>query len=82
MQITTDQLAAHLDMNKQTVWLILKFMVEQGKASVVGKIRAAGKGRPSHVYEVPDSFTFDFTQVPTVEYELKEGAQYLTVVEN
>lgn len=81
MQITTQMLADHFGMDKQTVWRLLSFMEKTGNATPVGKIPAAGKGRPSFVYEIPDSVTFDFSSITSdVEYKQEAGEKYLTAV--
>lgn len=58
---TATELAAKLGVEYATAAALLKLMVAQGAAKEVEKRKTAtGKGKPSTVYSVPESFTINF----------------------
>lgn len=69
MITTINQLAANLGVAYPVAANLIALMVKVGQAKSVGKKPAAtksGKGKPSIVYEVPDSFTVQLsTEVTT-----------------
>lgn len=58
MEATTAQLASKLDVEYATAAAIIKLIVKQGKGKELRKIpQPSGKGKPSTMYELPDTFT-------------------------
>lgn len=58
MILTVNEVAQKLGVEYITATAIVKLMVTQGAAKEVGKRpTATGKGKPSTMYEVPDTFT-------------------------
>ena len=61
MQVTVNDLAKRLGVDYPVASALLKLMVNEGAASEVGKRpNSTGKGKPSTIFEIPESFTIDF----------------------
>jgi predicted transcriptional regulator len=59
MQTTINQLAKKMNCDRQLVYGLIKFLEHRGLAKEVGKEKASGgRGKPSIVYEVPDTVNF------------------------
>lgn len=60
MQLTATELAELLGTDYLTANTLAKFMVSRGAAKEVEKRKSgSGKGKPSTVYELPESFTVE-----------------------
>lgn len=63
MNITVNALAKKLDVDYATAGALVKLMEAQGVCKKVGQQPAAsGKGKPSTIYEIPATYTIDFTK--------------------
>jgi len=65
-KVTVNQLAAQLGVEYVVAASLLKLLVSQGAATEAGKIKTSlsGKGKPSTVYEIPDTFTLNLNPQP------------------
>lgn len=60
MEATTAQLAAHLDVEYAIASALIKLIVKSGKGRELRKVpQPSGKGKPSTVYQLPESFTIE-----------------------
>ena len=61
MQMTVKQEAAMLDVDYLMASNLIRFLEKRGDVKVVGKRPSlSGKGKPSKLYELPESVTIDF----------------------
>lgn len=63
MQVTANQLAKQLGVEYVVAASLLKLVVSTGQGKEVGKVKTSlsGKGKPSTVYEIPDTLTISLT---------------------
>ncbi len=63
MNITVNDLAKKLNVEYATAGALVKLMEAQGVAKKIGQQPAAsGKGKSSTLYEIPPTYTIDFTK--------------------
>lgn len=72
MKVTVKELQKKTGLDYVTAASVLKLAVLTGQGTEAGKIKTSltGKGKPSTVYEVPDTLTFDLTK----KVEIAEAA--------
>lgn len=60
MKLTAKELSDRLGVDYVVVSSVLRFLVQKGYAAEVGSQKSpSGKGKPSIVYEVPESVTLN-----------------------
>lgn len=67
MRTTVKQLATNLGVEYIVASSLLKLMEKSGAAASVGTESASGKGKPARIYEVPESFTIQLSDVKAGE---------------
>jgi Mn-dependent DtxR family transcriptional regulator len=61
IRVTVKSLAAKLQVEYPTASALIKLMESKGQAKEVGKRpNLTGKGKPSVIYEIPESFEISF----------------------
>ena len=61
MKCSVKELAAQLKVDYAVAQGVIKFLESQGQATVVEKRKSAsGKGKPSNIYEIPETVTIQF----------------------
>lgn len=61
MRVTVSSLATQLGVDYGVANSLLKYMQLKGVAKEVDKVKTSGKGKPSTVYEIPETFTIDLS---------------------
>lgn len=73
MQVTANQLAKQMGVEYVVAASLLKLAVSTGQGKEVGKVKTSltGKGKPSTVYEIPETLTISLkASAPVVDEPL------------
>lgn len=81
-RVTANQLASQLKVEYVVAASLLKLAVSTGQGKEVGKVKTSlsGKGKPSTVYEIPETLTISLSPV-SAPAETTEGNEPLTLPE-